>query len=79
MTSEGAPKGAVYEALEDQTGGLSTKRVITTFFAGLVAVGYLGNLIFDLTVEKWMFEAVTNAMMVGTIAILGEKFSPLVK
>ena len=62
--------------LADGKGNASTKRVVTFFFAMLIAVGYIGSLGWGLTVDEKLIDAVMMIVISGFGFTGVEKFAP---
>lgn len=61
--------------MADRSGNPSSKRWIAMISTILVSVGYIANLFWDYTVEKFMFDAMTYIVL-GSLGITGvEKFA----
>jgi hypothetical protein len=56
-------------------GKISSKRLITLFSFVLIAIGFISNLYFDLSVDKSIFESVQWIVLGGLGATASEKFS----
>jgi len=56
-------------------GVISSKRFITLLSFTLMALGFLGNLFFDLTIEQYIYESMQWIVMVGIGATASEQFS----
>ncbi len=54
--------------------GLSSKRVITMAAFVLLAIGFLTNLFFDLTVEEFMFNTISYVVFAGLGFTASEMF-----
>jgi hypothetical protein len=66
----------IQAVLNDQHGVPSTKRIITTLFAILIAIGYLGSLFYGLTVDQKLIDAVMLIVISGFGFTGVEKFAP---
>lgn len=62
--------------LADGTGNPSSKRIIATLFAVLIAVAFIANLFYGLTIEDNLLDAAMLIAVAG-LGITGmEKFAP---
>jgi hypothetical protein len=62
--------------LADGTGSPSSKRIIATLFAVLIAVAFIANLFYGLTIEDNLLDAAMLIVVAG-LGITGmEKFAP---
>ena len=56
-------------------GTLSSRRVITAAAFILCATAFIANMFFGLTIEKFIFDAMSYVVMAGMGATVAEKFS----
>lgn len=56
-------------------GSLSSRRVITVMAFLLCATAFIANMFFGITIEKFIFDAMSYIAMAGMGATVAEKFS----
>lgn len=56
-------------------GSLSSRRVITAMAFLLIAIAFIANMFFGITIEKFIFDAMSYVVMAGMGATVAEKFS----
>ena len=57
-------------------GSVSSKRVITFLATFLVAMAFVLNLFWDLTVEQFMYDSMMMIVVAGLGTTVAEKFAP---
>lgn len=67
------------QIFSDPGGGYSSKRSVVLLGVVLITVGYLSNLFFDYTVERFMFESIMYIVIAGFGISGAEKFAPKYK
>lgn len=67
-------KNMIMEMLSSD-GGISSKRVITFLSFLLLAIGFIANLFFKLTVEEFMYETMSYIVIAGLGFTASEYFS----
>jgi hypothetical protein len=59
-----------------ENGNPSSKRMVAVVSTLLIAIGYIANLFWDVTIEEFIFNGVMY-IVIGTLGITGvEKFAP---
>lgn len=61
---------------DGENGSVSSKRVITFVATLLVAVAFIGNLFWDLTIEEFMYTSMMTIVVAGLGTTVVEKFAP---
>lgn len=64
------------QILADDNGVASSKRMVTFLFTFLIAIAFIGNFIWDLTVEKHLLDAAMIIVISGFGFTGVEKFAP---
>jgi len=63
------------ETVQDHNGKISSKRVITFISFFLIVMGYVGNMFWGLTVEEFMYDALSYITIGGIFGVAAEKFT----
>lgn len=61
---------------DGENGSVSSKRVITFVATLLVAIAFIGNLFWDLTIEEFMYTSMMTIVIAGLGTTVVEKFAP---
>jgi len=62
--------------LKDSSGNNSSKRLITLLAFALVAIGFICNLFWDLTIEEFMYSSIMYIVIAGLGIVGAERFAP---
>ena len=61
---------------DGENGSISSKRVITFVATLLVAMAFVANLFWKLTVEEFMYSSMMTIVLAGLGTTVAEKFAP---
>jgi hypothetical protein len=61
---------------DGENGSISSKRVITFVATLLVALAFVGNLFWKLTIEEFMYSSMMTIILAGLGTTVAEKFAP---
>lgn len=61
---------------DGENGSISSKRVITFVATLLVAMAFVANLFWKLTVEEFMYSSMMTIILAGLGTTVAEKFAP---
>ena len=61
---------------DGENGSISSKRVITFVATLLVALSFVGNLFWKLTIEEFMYSSMMTIILAGLGTTVAEKFAP---
>lgn len=61
---------------DGENGSISSKRVITFVASFLVALAFIANLFWKLTVEEFMYSSMMTIVIAGLGTTVAEKFAP---
>ena len=62
--------------LKDSSGNNSSKRLITLLAFVLVAIGFICNLFWDLTIAEFMYSSIMYIVIAGLGIVGAERFAP---
>ena len=69
-------KEKFWMSLLSDGGKISSKRLITLLSFLLIALGFLGNLFWDFTIEEFIYSSVMYIVIAGLGIVGAEKFAP---
>jgi FtsH-binding integral membrane protein len=61
---------------DGENGSISSKRVITFVATLLVAIAFIANLFWKLTIEEFMYTSMMTIILAGLGTTVAEKFAP---
>jgi FtsH-binding integral membrane protein len=61
---------------DGENGSISSKRVITFVATLLVAMAFVANLFWKLTIEEFMYSSMMTIILAGLGTTVAEKFAP---
>jgi FtsH-binding integral membrane protein len=61
---------------DGENGSISSKRVITFVATLLVAIAFIANLFWKLTIEEFMYSSMMTIILAGLGTTVAEKFAP---
>jgi len=61
---------------DGENGSISSKRVITFVATLLVAMAFVANLFWKLTIEEFMYSSMMTIVLAGLGTTVAEKFAP---
>lgn len=61
---------------DGENGSISSKRVITFTATLLVAIAFIANLFWDMTIEEFMYTSMMTIVIAGLGTTVVEKFAP---
>ena len=69
-------KDGFWSSLLSDGGKISSKRLITISSFILIAIGFIGNLFWDFTIEEFIYSSIMYIVIAGLGIVGAEKFAP---